>query len=145
MIGLREQGASVISYFPQFRVSYRGDQMIAHGEVQPTERSTPYRLRIAYRDGDKPLVYLVSPKLVSPEPGQSIPHVYPDNRLCLYQPRSRNAWTKKRFIGQTIIPWAIDWLFHYEIWLLTGDWRGGGVEHRGVKSDDPPMTSGAIA
>ncbi|MGO8992867.1 MAG: hypothetical protein ACLQVI_06040 [Polyangiaceae bacterium] len=137
MIGLREQGASVVSYFPQFRVSYRGDKMIAEGEVRPTERSSPYRLRVTYRDGDKPLVYVVSPKLLPPDPARSLPHVYPDNRLCLYQPLSRDAWTKKRFIGQTIIPWAIDWLFHYEIWQLTGEWRGGGADHHGVKSDGP--------
>jgi hypothetical protein len=137
MSRLREQGASIVSYFPQFRVSYRGAQMIAEEEVRPTERSSPYRLRITYRDGDRPLVYVVSPKLASPDPARGLPHVYPDNRLCLYKPLSRDAWTKERFIGQTIIPWAIDWLFHYEIWQLTGEWRGGGADHHGVKSEGP--------
>jgi hypothetical protein len=36
-------------------------------------------------------------------------------------------WTSKKCIAQTIIPWAIEWLFHYELWHLTGEWSGGGV------------------
>jgi hypothetical protein len=30
-------------------------------------------------------------------------------------------------LAKTIIPWIYDWLFHYEIWLATGDWTGGGI------------------
>ena len=135
MIGLREQGASVSACFPHFRVSYRADEMTARGEVRPTERSVQYRLRITYRVGDKPCVYVVSPKLDSLDPMRKIPHVYPDHRLCLYRPLSPGAWTKARTIGETIIPWAIEWLFHYEIWQLTGEWRGGGEEPSGIKSE----------
>ena len=29
-------------------------------------------------------------------------------------------------IIDTIIPWTQEWLYFYEIWLLTGEWRGGG-------------------
>ena len=32
------------------------------------------------------------------------------------------------FIADTIVPWACEWLLHYEIWLATGEWHGGG-EH----------------
>lgn len=32
-------------------------------------------------------------------------------------------------LADTIIPWTLDWLMHYEFWLATGKWRGGGVEH----------------
>jgi hypothetical protein len=31
-------------------------------------------------------------------------------------------------IDQTIVPWAILWLFYYEEWLVSDDWKGGG-EH----------------
>ena len=30
-------------------------------------------------------------------------------------------------IAETIIPWASEWLLHYEIWLATGEWQGGGI------------------
>ena len=31
------------------------------------------------------------------------------------------------YIADTIVPWTAEWLAHYEIWLATDDWRGGGV------------------
>jgi len=31
-------------------------------------------------------------------------------------------------IASTILPWASEWLFHYEIWRATGEWTGGGRE-----------------
>ncbi|AIQ89412.1 protein of unassigned function [Methylobacterium oryzae CBMB20] len=30
-------------------------------------------------------------------------------------------------LGRTIVPWAILWLWFFEDWLATGEWRGGGV------------------
>lgn len=30
-------------------------------------------------------------------------------------------------LAHTIVPWACDWLMHYEFWLATGTWAGGGV------------------
>lgn len=29
-------------------------------------------------------------------------------------------------IANTIIPWTIEWLYYYELWLATGEWLGGG-------------------
>ena len=37
----------------------------------------------------------------------------------------------EKFLSETIIPWAIEWLYYYEIWLVTGTWNGGG-EHPNV-------------
>ncbi len=30
--------------------------------------------------------------------------------------------------------WAIEWLYHYELWLITGgEWLGGGTVHGATK------------
>ena len=29
-------------------------------------------------------------------------------------------------IADTIVPWTAEWLVYYEIWLMTGEWYGGG-------------------
>jgi hypothetical protein len=29
-------------------------------------------------------------------------------------------------IADTVLPWTTEWLYHYEIWLITGEWTGGG-------------------
>jgi hypothetical protein len=42
------------------------------------------------------------------------------------------------FIADTLVPWASEWLFDYELWLATGEWYGGGIEHReGIDSRKP--------
>jgi hypothetical protein len=89
VIGLREQGAHIRTYFPKFNVRYRDGELVADGEVQPTPRSLKYRLRVTYRGGDRPRVHVLSPKLVPREPDGALPHVYPEDRLCLY-PSSRS-------------------------------------------------------
>jgi len=39
-------------------------------------------------------------------------------------------------IADTIIPWASEWLFHYEIWKVTKTWHGGGHDPSPGKKDD---------
>jgi uncharacterized protein len=60
-----------------------------------------------------------------------VPHVYrlghkPEfPALCLFDPK-QDEWSPDEFIADKIIPWAIKWLFYYEVWLATGEWQGGG-------------------
>jgi hypothetical protein len=45
-------------------------------------------------------------------------------------------------IATSIVPWASEWLLHYEIWRATGTWTGGGHEPKqGSKRDsnDPSV------
>lgn len=29
-------------------------------------------------------------------------------------------------LSTTVVPWTAEWLIHYEVWLATGQWTGGG-------------------
>lgn len=29
-------------------------------------------------------------------------------------------------IDQTVVPWTALWLFYFEDWLASGEWKGGG-------------------
>lgn len=61
---------------------------------------------------------------------KQLPHVY-DNRkqvLCLFYPKHRE-FLPTMLCSETIIPWACEWLLHYEIWLATGVWTGGDAPH----------------
>ena len=49
-------------------------------------------------------------------------------RPCLYYPRVR-VWRSDKWLANTIIPWLHAWLTHYEIWRVTGEWYGGGINH----------------
>jgi hypothetical protein len=51
--------------------------------------------------------------------------MYQQESLCLFNPEKRE-WNPEQRLGDTILPWACIWLYFYEIWLATGDWKGGG-------------------
>ena len=46
--------------------------------------------------------------------------------LCLYLPGT-GEWSPDRRLDQTIVPWAALWLFYFEEWLWSNEWKGGGV------------------
>lgn len=92
------------------------------GYLQPTVLSPNYKVSITYRVGGPPEVVVLDPPL---DPGHRdrLPHVYSGDRLCLY---TRGDWNGSMAIGPTILPWAAEWLFHYEVWKATDRWGGGG-------------------
>lgn len=99
------------------------------GDLQPTALSDTYKIQVRYVLGFNPKIRVLSPALRTVSDEERIPHRYPDGSLCLYQP-AYGEWSSQRFISDTIIPWASLWLAHYEYWLSTGKWHGGG-EHPG--------------
>ena len=112
-----------------------GQGLIWYQKVKPTKLSKEYTLTLKYNK-NKPEVYLINQGIMK-EKNEQIPHCYirsyknKDNefvKICLYYPKYQE-WTKDMFISDTIIPWAIEWLFYYEKWRLTGKWLGGGIEH----------------
>ncbi|MFD1786476.1 hypothetical protein ACFSC3_02710 [Sphingomonas floccifaciens] len=119
---------------------------IWEGELTPL--SQPYRVRIVdHRGMDDgsfrftspwPSARLLTPIARRPEaPDLPIPHIYgphDDPRgadLCLFHPRSRD-WTDDMLLAESIVPWTAEWLFYYEMWLVTGLWGGDEAEHGAV-------------
>lgn len=83
---------------------------------------------------------VLEPSLKVREGEDAVPHMYGQERLCLFLPESQE-WQPADPIALTIIPWASLWLFFYEVWHATGEWLGGGVhpeepaKYQGVNSD----------
>lgn len=100
-------------------------QLLWRGRFQPTPISASYLARIEYSldDGRGPRVYVESPQLEVRVGEASLPHVYEGDRLCLNLPAE---WKRTDSIAKTTVPWISEWLFYYEIWRSTGDWKGGG-------------------
>lgn len=128
---IAEQVASVKYNYPNFNLTYNHLQLKAIGEIRPTARSERYTIEIKYHLKEHPKVHVLNPELVVNYKGTKIPHVYPGNRLCLFQPKYRE-FTGAKFISDTIIPWTSLWLYHYEVWHVTDNWQGGG-EHPNMK------------
>lgn len=113
--------------WPGFNLKLKPGVGVWTGAVQPTPLSETYQVQIRYALGTRPKITVLSPTLRKNAKGEKIPHRYHDGSLCLYQPKY-GEWTPQLFIADTILPWTSLWLAHYEYWLATGEWHGGG-EH----------------
>jgi hypothetical protein len=83
-----------------------------------------------------PRVFVDDPDLLALADGRRLPHVYEQQppRLCLYVPET-GEWTPAMRLDQSIVPWAMLWLFYFEEWLVSDEWKGGGV-HPGENYED---------
>jgi hypothetical protein len=85
-------------------------------------------MRITFQRAETPSVFVTDPDLAALAGGRPLPHVYhAPLRLCLTLPGERE-WVGTMRIDQTFVPWATTWLYYFEEWLISDEWKGGG-EH----------------
>lgn len=118
------QGPLIQKYFPGFKCRLRCGQLTCEGEIQPTDYSNKYSIRIQYEEWKEPKVRIVRPHI---EPKKEI-HMYQDGTLCLYHPPTQ-PWSDANDLHKTIIPWAAEWLVYYELYLSEGKWMGPAISH----------------
>lgn len=97
-------------------------------KTTPTPISDEYILKVKYDQGKYPEVYIVYPKpLQMAEGAQILPHTFntKSQHICLYMAKN-HEWNESMLISETIVHWAIEWLYYYEHWAFTGKWLGGG-------------------
>lgn len=126
-IGVHEQMAFMRLRWPTFTSRVCRGKLVMEGELCPDALCATYRARITYRGGDNPEVCIVQPQLRPRVEGESIPHMYGQEFLCLFLPGTQE-WAPDKLIALTIVPWTSLWLYFYEVWHATGEWLGGGVE-----------------
>lgn len=108
--------------FPEAVIRIKRTELVWTGVLAPTPLSRQYTVRISYLTGRFPSVMVVDPPLVPDDDGR-LPHVYRDGSLCLYE---AHEWDGSMLMVDSIIPWATEWLAHYELWRLSGEWYGDG-------------------
>jgi len=126
VLGLGEQLAFLRLWWPSYRCEICDGTLSAIGQLQPSELSDTYTVCVNQKGGRSPEVKVLDPELRQGRNGEKIPHMYSQERLCLYLPGS-GEWKPDDPIAHTILPWALMWLYFYEIWHATGEWRGGGI------------------
>src|SRR5690606_2726087 len=160
-LSLAEQGARLTCAWPQLRCEIRGRgrsaRLVCRGSVRPSPVTGVYVVRLEYALDEPPIAIVEAPPLTGRPDQMEIPHFYPASDRwpagpCLYYPGDGD-WASHRSLATTIVPWLLEWLLHYEVWLTTGQWRGGGVEHGPSpqsacvtpKSDDATQLNGETA
>jgi hypothetical protein len=96
--------------------------------ASPSPLSRKYSMRLQFAHGGVPEAYVDAPDLQSLAGDRTIPHLYCRKlfKLCLYLPRTYE-WQPQMRLDQTVVPWSVLWLFYFEEWLLSDDWKGGGM------------------
>lgn len=105
----------------------RADSLTWFYETSPSPLSREYCIRIEMAPGLPPRIFVDDPDIDMLACGRDLPHIYRNpTRLCLYLPGTQEwqAWMR---LDQTVVPWTSLWLFYFENWLESGDWKGGGV------------------
>ena len=114
-----------------------GTGLLWEYRVRPTPLSREYLVRITMKRDGMPVVAVIQPDLAALADGRPLPHVYSNpTRLCLMLPKAFE-WAPSMRIDQNFVPWAATWLFYFEEWLVSDDWKGGG-EHPAA-SDAPAL------
>ena len=129
------QFQNLCSHFPNSRYEFNGNNFIWEYYLQPTKTSKKYLLTLKY-DGKYPKAYLYNQGILKSKTDYVIHTLKSEFKskneeyvqLCLYYPK-KHEWNKYMFISETIVPWALSWLYYYEIWRVTGEWLGGGIEY----------------
>lgn len=124
-LSLVVQGRGLKRTFPESNLRVNRDTLTWVADFTPSPLSDTYTVRLFYRLGKNPRINVLKPSLVIPE-GTLLPHTYPDGLLCLHYTKA-HEWRSDMHLYQTIVPWISEWLLHYEIWLATGIWCGGGI------------------
>jgi hypothetical protein len=120
--------------FPFLTTRMVGNKLICRGRIQPTATSATYRIEVSYEPWSAPKIRVLEPDI---KPEWKL-HFYKDGTLCLYDWREQ-PWQKRQRLADTVIPWAVEWLLFYEIYLLTGKWIGESAVHGDTKVAEPKL------
>jgi len=118
------QAFALRQVMPNGRARIHSGTLTWVGQVQPGPECSTYELQIDHRPRRLPTVRVLAPALKPNDQGL-LPHVYSDGTLCLHD---EGEWHSKMLLSQTILPWASEWLFYYELWLASDTWFGDGPE-----------------
>ena len=113
-------------HFPHATGRIRRSELVCTVTLQPSPASRAYTLRVTHHYGKHPQVDVIEPNLQLRDDASQLPHVFRGDHLCLYYDRE---WNESLLLARTVLPWASEWLLHYELWLATGTWHGGGTTH----------------
>ena len=91
-------------------------------------KNKKYILKIIKEEGKIPETYILKEDL-DLKRDERIPHIYGEYlkrnktyiRICTFLPVE--DWNNEKNISDTLIFWALEWIYYFEIWNVCGVWR----------------------
>lgn len=119
-LNLGQQALALRSVFPDGLVRLEPNSLHWRGQLKPSALSREYTVSVSLEVGKNPVVTVEHPAL-QPNAEGLLPHILDDGSLCL---NKAGQWSPKMLLVDTALPWASEWLLHYEMWKGTGIWFG---------------------
>ncbi len=118
-------------------ISDRGN-FIVRTAIAPDSLGSIYDIEFQGGVDYKSTVYLYKPFSYKDNLNE-FPHYYRFDEskqaleLCLYFPGEYNS---KMQYKNTIVPWAMEWLYFFEHFMITGTWFGKEIQHNNGETHD---------
>lgn len=117
---LIKQKKQVEAHFKFLTCRIQKKVLICIGFLKPNGCKNRYKVKIEYVAGCEPKTTILEPYI---EPCKEI-HMYQDHSLCLHYPPDL-PWNEKILIHEYTIPWLIEWMVYYELYLINDNkWEG---------------------
>lgn len=138
-----------ISY-PEASCYIRCGVLYWSGKICPSPLSQDYSVHLEYKLRKRPYVTAQGQNLKRLD-DPKFPHKFHVDKekqiveMCLYLSPD---FSSHMLLADTVIPWAVEWLYYYEIWLATDEWCGGGkhpvIDDRKVRALDEDYLKTAV-
>ena len=138
-VSLIQQKIALLSSYKESNCYIDKNILCWSAKLRPTQLSRTYQIRITYKLRESPKVWVIGEELEKLD-APDFPHTFEIDvekkmvRICLCR---RFEFSSFNYLANSIVPWSIEWLYHYEMWLATEIWHGGGIHPIvGKKKDD---------
>lgn len=108
---------------------FHGGRLVWQATLRPSSISDVYQVSIDAKPQKFPMVWVSGGAIDRCKDLSLVPHKfnYEDDssrvQVCLqYQ-----DWSSDQLFTETVMPWCCEWIVHFEIWLATDKWHGGGI------------------
>lgn len=125
---LLDQRVSLLLLYKDSKCAIDKNELVWVGKIKPTPVSKEYTVLITYELYKRPDIWVIGDELEKLDE-TGFPHIFDIDgekkwvKICVHMPREFDSY---RVLAKTIIPWVVEWLYFYEIWIATGEWLGGG-------------------
>ena len=108
-------------YYDFLKCTIKDKVLVCIGKIHNVDYKNDYQLEIKCIAGKEPYSKIVEPSGIIPD---TKIHMYNDHSVCLHYPPDMK-WNGLIPIYKYTIPWLVEWIHFYELYLINGGkWEG---------------------